>query len=488
VRGGIGALVVSASAILVGLYVLTAVQRMRYPFELEWMEGGSLEHVKRVLDGKPIYAAPSLEFSAFLYCPLYYYVSAPLCAVMGLGLFPLRLVSFLASLGTLALVFSIVRRHTNSLVPAALGAGLYASMFPTSGGWYDLARVDSLALFLLLVATRLVMAAPTRRHLALAGAALALSVLTKQSMLLVAPVLALRALHAGRLRGAALFATCFVGVAGVAMAALEVQSHGWFWYYAFEIPRSHTMQQREYLITGYWTEEVLRATPIASTLAAIGAVQLGFRAPRDNWFLPAFGSSLVLLSYVTRLHMGSYANDLMPGLASLAILASVGLYELQSNANWEKWGVTWFVGVVQLGTLAFSPAGFMPAKGSVAMGEKLVEWLRTTPGEVLVVQHPYLNTLAGKPSQCHFMASVDIELSTRDERGGRARLRRQFEQALAQRRFAQIVVDHDWFLYDDALKANYVLTRSVPIPAPDALWPVTGTRWRPSMIWVPRPR
>src|SRR5207245_9768312 len=55
--------VVLAAALLFPLlYAATALARLSYPFELEWMEGGVLAGVQRLLHGQPLYAAPSLDY------------------------------------------------------------------------------------------------------------------------------------------------------------------------------------------------------------------------------------------------------------------------------------------------------------------------------------------------------------------------------------------------------------------------------------------
>jgi hypothetical protein len=36
------------------VFITIALLRMRYPFELEWLEGGMLEEVRQLLDGKPL--------------------------------------------------------------------------------------------------------------------------------------------------------------------------------------------------------------------------------------------------------------------------------------------------------------------------------------------------------------------------------------------------------------------------------------------------
>src|SRR5207247_9527854 len=52
--------------------------RLRYPLDLEWMEGGVLTHTLRLGRGQPLYAEPSVDFVSFLYTPLY---PALLCAL-----------------------------------------------------------------------------------------------------------------------------------------------------------------------------------------------------------------------------------------------------------------------------------------------------------------------------------------------------------------------------------------------------------------------
>jgi 4-amino-4-deoxy-L-arabinose transferase-like glycosyltransferase len=74
----------------IGLYLSLAWSRVSYPFELEWMEGGSVGHVRRLLAGQQIYVAPSLDFIPYPYPPFYYYVSAAAAHLFGLTFGSLR--------------------------------------------------------------------------------------------------------------------------------------------------------------------------------------------------------------------------------------------------------------------------------------------------------------------------------------------------------------------------------------------------------------
>jgi hypothetical protein len=43
-------------------YVVVAVLRMRYRFELEWIEGASVVQVRPLVDGHALYVRPSISF------------------------------------------------------------------------------------------------------------------------------------------------------------------------------------------------------------------------------------------------------------------------------------------------------------------------------------------------------------------------------------------------------------------------------------------
>ena len=127
------------------------LSRMAYPFELEWMEGGSLVHVWRILNGLPLYTPPSIDFMPFIYQPFYYVVSAFFALFTGFSFLPLRLVSALSTLLVIILLYRFTTRETGDRWLGVIAAGLFAGTFRLVGAWFDIARVDMLctALFLL---------------------------------------------------------------------------------------------------------------------------------------------------------------------------------------------------------------------------------------------------------------------------------------------------------------------------------------------------
>jgi 4-amino-4-deoxy-L-arabinose transferase-like glycosyltransferase len=100
-----GLILGSLALLPVVAYLWVALHRIGYPYELEWLEGGAVSIVQRVHAGHALYVQPSLHYVPWPYPPLYFWVSAGVAQVTGVGFMALRLVSFAASLGTFAAIF-----------------------------------------------------------------------------------------------------------------------------------------------------------------------------------------------------------------------------------------------------------------------------------------------------------------------------------------------------------------------------------------------
>jgi hypothetical protein len=67
------------------VYIRLALRTLNYPFPLEWMEGGTVDVVQRVIRHQPLYTQPTAEYVPYIYPPLYYWVSAQIARVIGVG-------------------------------------------------------------------------------------------------------------------------------------------------------------------------------------------------------------------------------------------------------------------------------------------------------------------------------------------------------------------------------------------------------------------
>ena len=218
------------------VYLVVVWLRLRYPFELEWMEGGSVDHVRRILSGKPLYVVPTLDFVPFIYTPLYYYLGAAVTKLLGVGFFPLRLVSVAASLACFALLYAMVRRETGSRWAGLVAVGFFAATYARSGAWWDVARVDTLMLALLLAGIHLLRVSPKPGTQIAAGLVLYLAYMTKQQALLVAlPVLV--AVAAYQRRRAVWCVSALLLPLLASHFLLDWLHDGWYTYYVYSLPR-----------------------------------------------------------------------------------------------------------------------------------------------------------------------------------------------------------------------------------------------------------
>lgn len=494
--------VVAAAAALI--YILAfcglALLRMRYPFDLEWMEGGVVDHVRRVLEGKPLYVAPSVEFVPFIYAPLYFYVGAVFAKALGIGCFALRLLSFLAALGGFAIIFRLVQRETKDPLPGLLAAGLFAATFHNARAWFDLARVDSLFLCLLLAGLYTLRFGASPRSAALTAVLFTLAFHTKQSALPVIVAAAVPAFLSDR-RHALLTFGLFALLAGGSAALLHLLSAGWYTYYVFSLPSQHPWLIEAALT--FWTWDMLR--PLCFALV-FGALALFLpqpketEKPREFWFYVTIG--MLGTSYLSRMHTGGTENVLMPAYAAVAILFGLGVYALVTFARNTRREArrlplepaVYAVCLIQFVWLRYDLRAQLPSPGSEAAGHALVKTLAAIPGDVYVADHGALSAMAGKKTYAHRMAVEDV-LRGRD-RHLADRLFTAFEDAVYERRFAAVVLDsmhfpgqppRDSHWLRDSLRQRY--TRQPPLLSdPAVLWPVTGGRTRPLILYTLPPR
>jgi len=481
------AAVIAAALGSILVFVSLAVFRLGYGFELEWMEGGTLGHVERILDGEKLYVEPSIGFVPFIYTPFYYYLSAVAARIAGDGFAPLRLVSFVASVGCLALIFLTVERETRSRFAGLAAAGLFAAAFGVTGAWLDLARVDALFLLLTLFSAYLLLADSSVAAHLFAGVLAVLAVFTKQTGLItLAPLGALALTHGWR-SGLVFVGTVVVLVGGGVLALDEVHD-GWFFYYVFQLPAAHSLNLGEGL--GWSAGLLVRAMPLA-LLGTVGllVVQLRGTGARKGLAYLLFAAGLLGGSAVAGLHHGSYDNVALPGVAALAILGAVALDRGLSRARslvggrrvLVEAGIT-MVCLAQFALLAYDPRPLVPTERDKTAGETLVEEIRRVEGDVLVPRHGYLARRAGKGSYAHEMAMTDVLRG--DPTGRGIALKREIGRYLQAQKFGAIIVDYDW-LKDDL--GRYYERRKEPVfLRRDVFWPVTGSRTRPLHFYLPR--
>ena len=437
VTRGAWALAVALAIAHVAGFFAVALLRLRYPYDLEWMEGGQLLHSHEILAGRFPYRAPSPDHIAFPYQPLYPAVVAALAAVFGLSLPLARAVSIVATVACAALIGGAVWKETRSRRCALMAGAMVFALYRVTGFWFNLARVDSLFMALLvggLYAARY-LDGPWVASLT-SAVLLVLAYKTKQLALpffvLVPPLLVAKGSDAaktardtseargandarspsdaGTARGRAA-AAAFVGFAAGALGLdfwlSQRASGGWFSFYVNDVPRG-----QPYLVGLFCRFGLVLAldVPVLLVLAREGAGEAlrgGAARPgrswrsrsRETWSLAAILGVAVTLAAWAR--PGGAANNLMTTYVLAIVPAFVALHRFDTTGTPKQRAVLFAALAGQLAWLAYDPSKQIPRAADYAAGRELVELLHDAPGPVLVPDRPWLAVLAGKAPSYH---------------------------------------------------------------------------------------
>ncbi len=479
----------------IAVYLALATARVRYPFHLEWEEGVFVDHIGRILNGESIYRRPALEFVPDIYPPFYAYLSSVLAMVLGPGFLPLRLVSFLSSLGCFLLLFLIVKRETGDRLAAIYSSGLFAATFRLSGAWFDIVRPDSLLLVLLLGSIYLIKCSSTPAAFVWAGALTALSLATKQSAIVSSLAIMLAALLWNWRRALYSMATA-AALAGIGFSLLGYRTGGWSNYYIFHLPGLYFSPAsglaRENLFA-FWSRNCIGKLPLALALAALFLVSLMFgRARRSAAFYLMAAAGMIGGAWISWMPLSSYDNVLIPAHAALALLAGLGMHTLFSSIGRRETGsgqpvasLACLACIAQLAALYYDPFQQLPRPDDFRAGQDLLASFAAVQGDILCPYHSYLPSLVGKkvyPHDCVVrnvfdFASTEVKDSLRGE----------FLAAIRGREFGAIILDAAGWYFQDEIEKYYRPERAA-FGDERVFWPVTGKRTRPASIYLPRAR
>ena len=514
----------------VSLLFAAIVQRVAYPYDLEWMEGGVLVHALRLSRGEGIYVAPSVDFIPFLYTPLYPAVLAALGKVFGLGYTLGRAVSGLSVAATIAIATWALAREERGAGPAALGvpraalwplaafsaAGVFAATYPWVEGWYDLVRAD--AMFLAMVIGGLVwLRAAAQRpgrgwqglwHPGVLGAGLLLgaSFFAKQTgFLFVAAGGA--ALLAANWRAIPIYALGAGVVGGGGTLIMERATGGWFWRYVFMVHQQHdTNPDRFWRSFGYMLKQQ-PSVPIAIGVALLLAgVAWAVRRTRPAgsgglaWFAWCWVVG-VLVGAIGWATQWAHFNAYVPAMALGGLAAGAAIVGVAGAARalWPRWrpagaiaaGVLVGLLGIDLARTRWKVAPLVPTAKDRAAGDKLIASIRAVEGDVFVPFHPWYPVLAGKSAHVHRMGIMDITYTAPPSEKKKPlppEMRRVagLAESLRGKRWAVVVLDDRAQLGElPGLNQGYVQTRV--LKGDEAPHVVSGARTMPRTWWERKP-
>ncbi len=471
------------------MYLWIVYNRIRYPFDLEWIEGAMVNQVLRLIHGQGMYVAPSINYIPFYYTPVYFYFSALAALVFGIGLFPLRLVSFLASLVSFAAIFLIVRAETKNWWAAILSTGLFAATFRVTGAWLDIARVDSLFLAFWLLFVYFIIGRKSSLVAVLAGILAALAYLTKQTALITCAPVLVYLFWCNWKYGLICLGTATL-IIGITTLVLNFASAGWYNYYVFGLLSTQTEWLPQEFIT-FWTDDLLVYLPVAILFATFFFIG---RPKQDRYSLLQWLSILagaLAGSFITRVKIGGYVNVLLPAYALLSILFGLGLAgllklikQVQGELSGRLELLIQIACLIQLVILFYNPFAQIPTRADLQAGNTLVKMLSEVKGAVFVPDASYLPALAGKSTFANNAAIWNILLEHQETKG-KALLTADISNAISQQSFDEIIVDGDIDLDWCCAGIDQYYTRVGEVfQDPTVFYTVTGDKKRPTYIYI----
>jgi hypothetical protein len=445
---------VGLAGLAVAVLLWIFARRIGWPYDLEWMEGGMLCHSLRFLDGKPLYGPPSVDFIPYLYTPLYPWLVATLGRIFGVGYVLGRVISLLSYGGACALVWVYVRRETNSRAAALVAIGIPAAAFVPTGAWHDLARPDSLFLFLTTAGLLVGWWARARLRGGIAAALLLVAAFfTKQTASPFIITLGVVLLIVNW-RTALAYGTTLVVVGLPLLWVMNRATDGWFWTYVFRLHQSHLF----YAGRAFLGSPVRLILLLGPGLLLIPWALLRARTPGLVYavVVGAAGAAVACIGFGTQ---WAFPNAFVPGVFFLALAIGVALGRLIADGAPRNRPVTaWLLCAATLmlapGFLlprlgpklprdwamdAHTPTGYdprslWPTPEDRRRGDELMTKLRAIDGEVLIPFHPFYAHLVGKRTFVHRMGVHDVLATSGPPRD--------LVDAIQKQRFSAIVMDY----------------------------------------------
>jgi 4-amino-4-deoxy-L-arabinose transferase-like glycosyltransferase len=475
------------SIIYIVLFIYVAISRIDYPFELNWMEGGLLDVVERILDGKPIYTEPSLEYVPFIYTPLYYFLTAFIAKLMGPGFMALRLVSVISTLFCIILIYLFVKHDTRSGFLGAVSAGLFAAFYNAGGNWMDIGRNDSLNLLILLSALFIVRFYRNSRSYLIAGILLFLAFFTQQSSVILIIFILGYGIIYNRKSILPIMLSTIVLIVGSTII-MDKFYDSWYSYFVVELPLNREISISNIIL--FWTEGLFRTcmVPIGFIIYYLYS---NFKSARrqPGWSFNLFaGAGMISTAWFLQVHSGNLANALLPAYAMITILFGISLNDilkkLKSKPDFNQiklQDIVYLLVILQFITLVYDPRHLIPSRADRAAGEEFIESISKVDGDIFIPAHGYLAARAGKKQYAHAMAIYDVYRTNDDEAS--MKLKEEINEAFGNRDFAAVIYDD---LYSPIgsfdSDSNYAVEKHMFVNGKD-FFSVAGTRIRPQYFF-----
>lgn len=409
-------LIIVLSTAFIFLFLFLSVKRLSYPGELEWMEGSIVEHAERVYNHEQLYTAPSVDFVNWLYPPLYYYATAAMMNITGVEYLAGRLVSFISIIVVYLLAAAIVQRYTNNWLLSLVAAGMIAASYHWTGYSYDIARLDSLHILLILCGVALLQDPKALGKIALSAVCFSLAFFTKQQAVYYFIPAAVW-LFVTQKRSLIVFGAASLISFALGSWYLIAENGGWYWFYVYTVPAAKASSFLFWRVPMIVPEYLGSAWTVGTLLVGIWIYLLRerfrqFSTTYQFCLLVFYGMSVLQLAF----HIGdglSYKNIAAPYAVFFAIVVPIAAQQLLRMNEARKFvhNAIYISVAAQLLIMLYNPLSqplvfIKPWHEQVY--HEFIEEIRQIPGSVRFAEHTFLPRQAGKKSYANELALYDV--------------------------------------------------------------------------------
>ncbi len=469
--------------LMLGIFYLFSLlwlfsKRIVYPYELDWIEGGMLGSIIQILDGHPLYSAPSITYVPCLYAPVFFYLAALSANIFGASLLALRLVSILASLISLGIIVLMVRTETKSWFWGLASASLFAGLYPTTRLWFDLARVDSLFLMFFLLFLLSLQRSNSLRWQVSAGIFAAMAILTKQSgFTMCLPIIAMYVIFDWKNR-LALPLTLALLYGSISLAFI-FSSGGWYTYYSYSLLLTQQDNWIPYTFLDFSKDFILPNLMIAAALTLfMFPLQWSSHKSKERLFIwLVIFISTIITSYAGKAKVGGVANVVIPTFAMFSILFGICSAEISRRIQVSSYRhrataeiLVCIVVLCQLAQVVYNPALYIPSFDAYTNSTRALKFVKKFDGNVYA-PNSSLALMAGKKPFAHPYAIWEI-IHSHGQSQEKDMLKNELQKAVDTQLFDAIVILPS-FDYFPNIETKYQLDKSNYLLISDE-WKVRG--------------
>lgn len=394
--------------------------RVAFPFDIDWLDGGSLYQAYRIAHGERLYTSGDAGFVPYPYPPLYFAMLAGIGQVTGrIDYVGARLLSILPFASVALVAVRVVHLHAKTLrcaprqaaLIALATAALIASEYPSTLGAYDGVRPDALAAAFACGAVVLACFPTTSgsasgpQHALGAALLMTLALFTKQTHIVLALALGVLLLVRSRALGL-VYGTTLGALSLGGFLALERATAGAFSPWLFGV-RHHSV---DIVKLAEGAQRLVVGAPHLVVIALVATTHWRVLSPRSRAWVVATAST-VPAALVPYAKAWGAPNNFVPVMLLAAPTAAFVLLDVLTS-SYRVLGVPLLAATFG-GLLAgrvYEGDSFRPTKEMQTYARALVGKVAALDGDVLSPVHTYLPIAAGHyEEQAPLLSYLDAE-------------------------------------------------------------------------------